>query len=407
LEYWLRYGTTEVPVAVPDENLIAFLSPLEESTSQSPEQIATLAIQHKVGDGTLHDAARSAKKIAIAFNAECASSSLLASTLATQLTEMNREHTILIESAPDLTQPRSSPELPMRNVDVGHMTVKHDPRSSPVIKVGEIEGGKEVWLNGAFADAEIRCVVANVAVNPFWGYSGGPSLLMPGLASEKTARVLLSSTLKTARLPGVLSGNATYEILHRVSTTTPIDLAIHTVERPDGKLAGAFVGHHMETFQQACALSGQLFRRPIQRKADIVIASAGGSTWDRTLFEVSPSLIMSEGACKDHGILVHVAECPEGVGTLYPPVHRDSRDHPLSGRRSFTPERLLGYSLEKISSEHRVYLASTLPEHQASRYSLLAARSVGNAFQRALRHAGKDASVVMMSNASVTAPVIG
>jgi len=266
-----------------------------------------------------------------------------------------------------------------------------------------------VLLNEAFVGAEIRCVVANVAVNSFWGYSGGPSFIVLGLASEKTIRATLRPALRSARLPAVISENPAYEALLRASRMARVDFAIHLVERSDGKLAGVFAGDFLGTFEEACSLAGKVFRPALERKADIVISSAGGAPWDQSLFDASQAAIMAASCCKDHGIMILVAECADGVGG-FPSAGlavRASRGRPTQSQRALTLEKLVEYSLQKLAAEHRVYLVSTLPEHQASRYGLLAAKSVGSALQRAIRHAGKDATVTLIPYGCHTAPLVG
>jgi hypothetical protein len=63
LEFWLPYGATDVAVAVQDENLLGFLGPIEESTSNRLEDVVSTASAEK----NLLEAARQAKKIVIAF----------------------------------------------------------------------------------------------------------------------------------------------------------------------------------------------------------------------------------------------------------------------------------------------------------------------------------------------------
>jgi nickel-dependent lactate racemase len=409
MEFWLPYGATEVPVAVPDENLLGFLSPLESSTVNNIEGTAASGLGYQVGDRRLVEAASQAKKTVIAFNPDSAPSALVARVLAKGLSQKDVEGVCLLESAPDPTVPRSNEPLADKDLESPCPLTRHDPRYSSCVKVGQLEDGAEVLLNETLATAEIRCVVTNVAVNPFWGYSGGPSLLAAGLTSEKTMKTTLRSTPKAQRLPGVLSGNRTYGTLLHISQMIRVDFAVHVVESPGGKVVGIFAGDFFRTFEQACVSAGQIFRPPVQRKADIVISSAGGSAWDRTLFDASPSVIMAASCCKDHGIIVLVAECADGLGKLSSAGSdaRDSKGRRAQSQRGLTLEKVVEYALRRIAAEHRVYLVSTLPEHEASLYQLLSAKSVSSALQRAARHTGKDATVVILPYGGHTAPTVG
>jgi nickel-dependent lactate racemase len=408
LEFWLPYGVTDVAVAIPDENLLGFLAPLDDSTSQNLDEIFPAALQHQTQEGTFLEVASRAKRTVIAFDGRSIACTSATNLLSKRLLERGVQKVELLEGAPDPTVPRSGSASAVSNAQTLAPLTKHDGRTSPVVKVGQLQDGSEILLNETFANADIKCIVAKVAINPFWGYSGGPDFLIPGLASEKTIKACLAPSLRTERLPGILAGNPMHETLLHASQTTRVDLGIHLLERPNGKIAGAFAGDFMETFQQACTLAAKIFRPPLRRKADIVISSAGGTPWDCSLFEASLSLVMAANICKDHGIIILVAECSDGLGELPSGGLRGSelKARLAHARRFFSPEMLLEYSFRKVTGERRVYLVSTLPEHQASSCELLDAKSVRSALERAMRHVGKDATIALLPYGSHTAPML-
>ncbi|HXZ98453.1 MAG TPA: lactate racemase domain-containing protein [Candidatus Acidoferrum sp.] len=407
MEFWLPYGVTDVAVAIPDENLLGFLAPLEGSTSQGLDEIISAALV-RMRDGTLFESASRAKKTVIAFNGRSIVCSSAANMLGEKLVREGIQGVELLEGAPDPTLQRSGLGSADSHPQALCQRTRHDARASQVVKVGQLDDGSEILLNENFVNADIKCVVANVAVNPFWGYSGGPNFMIPELASEKTVKACLSPSLRSERSPGTLAGNPMHETLLRASQTTRVDFAIHLVERPDGKVAGAFAGDFMETFQRACALAAKIFRPPLRRKADIVILSAGGVPWDRSFFEASPSLVMAVNICKDQGIIILVAECSDGSGELPSAglTGSELKARLAHARKFFSLDMLLEYSFRKVAGEHRVYLVSTLPEHQASLCQLLDAKSVKSALERAIRHMGKDAKIALLPYGSHTAPIL-
>ena len=408
MEFWLPYGETDVAVAVPDENLLGFLAPLEDPSSHNPADIVSGALHHQIAKGTLLEVASHARNTVIAYNEKSAASTSIANLLAEALKQNGVQNIHLVEGSLDPTQPRSDHALTHNNSQLLTSLTKHNTKSSPAVKVGQLEDGSEILLNETFANADLKCVVADVTINPFWGYSGGPSFLIPGLAAEKTVKACLSPALKAEKLPGVLAGNPTYETLLRASQSVQVDFAAHIVERLDGSIAGVFAGEFLDTFQQACGLSTKLFRPLLRRKADIVISSAGGIPWDRALFDACSSAILAASICKDQGMIIVAAECPEGLGRFpsggLPAL--DPKGRLAHARRAFSLAMLLEYSFRKVTGEHRTYLVSTLPERQASLYGLLDAKSVKSALERAIRHAGKDATIALIPYGSHTAPLI-
>lgn len=409
MEFWLPYGQTDVAVAVPDENLLGFLAPVGDSSIHDPAEVVRAALHHQTARGTLLEVAKRARNTVIAYSGKSAAPSSIANLLAQGLVQNGAQNIHLLAGSFDSMPLGSDHARTDSNSQPRASATKHDPKGSPVVKVGQLDDGSEVLLNETFASADLKCVVTDVTVNPFWGYSGGPSSLVPGLASEKTVKTCLSPALKAEKLPGVLTGNPTYETLVRASQSVQVDFAVHVVASPDGNIAGAFAGDFLETYQQACSLSTRLFRPSLRRKADIVISSAGGTPWDRTLFDACTSAILAASICKDQGIIIVIAECPDGLGRFPSGGLQtlDPKGRLAHARRAFSLEMLLEYSFRKISGEHRTYLVSTLPERQASLYELLDAKSVRSALERAIRHAGKEATVALVPYGSHTAPLIG
>jgi nickel-dependent lactate racemase len=117
---------------------------------------------------------------------------------------------------------------------------------------------------------------------------------------------------------------------------------------------------------------------------------------------------MAANICKEQGMVVLVAECSDGLGG-FPSgglAGSELKARLAQARRFFSADVLLEYSFRKLSSEHRTYLVSTLPEHQASSCDLLSAKSVRSALERAIRYAGKDATIALVPYGSHTAPLL-
>ncbi len=103
MEFWLPYGATDVAVAVPDENLLGYLSPLEDSTSQNIDEIVSAGLQHQMGEKTLLEAASHAEKTVVAFNGKSMACTSIANRLVEELLKRGVHSVELLEGAPDAT----------------------------------------------------------------------------------------------------------------------------------------------------------------------------------------------------------------------------------------------------------------------------------------------------------------
>ena len=79
-------------------------------------------------------------------------------------------------------------------------------------------------------------------------------------------------------------------------------------------IVAAVAGNAKTAHRHGCKIMAQRDAVPLQEKVDIVIVSAGGYPADLNLYQAQKSLENAGGVVRDGGIIIWVAECPEGFG---------------------------------------------------------------------------------------------
>lgn len=65
--------------------------------------------------------------------------------------------------------------------------VLHDPRRD-LVYLGRTDNGTEIYINRLVAEVDLRVAVGTITPHPFAGFSGGPKILLPGVAGEETIK---------------------------------------------------------------------------------------------------------------------------------------------------------------------------------------------------------------------------
>ena len=164
-------------------------------------------------------------------------------------------------------------------------------------------------------------------------------------------------------------------------------------------------------FVTATKLVEAIYRVTVNRRADIVVVSPGGYPADINLYQAYKALDNALEAVKRGGIIIMVAECPEGhgnqvfydwmrrLGDLKKVEHEVKRHFKLGGHKA--------YYLLKALKNHLIILVSSLPDYYANDvFKLKTARAVNDAFREALKKAGSQARVWVMPQGNSTLPEI-
>jgi nickel-dependent lactate racemase len=290
--------------------------------------------------------------------------------------------------------------------------VSHDCRAQDLVFVGTTKTfGNKVFLNRTFAESDVRILTGDICLHNYAGYSGGHVSVLPGIAGESTIKHNHAMLLDARAKAGVLEGNPVYVDMVEASGLAKVDFVLNTVSNTRGEAVRAFAGDMEQAFVEGVKLVDEMYRIPVDRRADIVVVSAGGYPTDVSLFEACEAVNNALEIVKRGGVIVLVAECSEGHGNE---VFHDwmVRFHDLKTaereiKRNFVWGGHKTYYLLHALQNHTIILVSSMPDYYAAQiFRLKTARAVNDALNDAFNIVGRNGRVWAMPLGSFTLPEI-
>ena len=290
-------------------------------------------------------------------------------------------------------------------------TVSHDCRAADLVHVGTTKShGNKVLVNRVFAEADVRVLLGDVGFHYYAGYGGGRKSVLPAISGEETIKQNHALLLHANSRTGCLEDNPVHRDMTEAARLAKVDFILNVVENKKGEIVKAFAGDLEQAFLEAVKLVDEMYRVTIDRRADILVVSAGGNPADLNLYQAYKAVDNVLDAVKRGGVIILVAECPEGHGNqvFYDWMSRlgDLKNVEREIKRNFVLGGHKAYYLLKALQSHQIILVSSLPDYYAtSIFKLKTARAVNDALTEALKIAGSASRVWAVPQGSYTLPV--
>jgi nickel-dependent lactate racemase len=148
----------------------------------------------------------------------------------------------------------------------------------------------------------------------------------------------------------------------------------------------------------------------IDRQADLVLVSAGGYPKDVNLYQAQKALDNAAHAVRDGGILILVAECPEGLGnrTFEAWLAGGTPDEVLARiQQEFVLGGHKAAAVAAVLTRTQVYLVSALPSELVRKCGMVPFADLGAAVDAAFNSLGPDADTLLLPQGGSILPVVG
>ncbi len=236
--------------------------------------------------------------------------------------------------------------------------------------IGTTSYGTPVEAFEDVADSDFILATGNIEYHYFAGYSGGSKALMPGVCSYNSVRANHSMMLEEMARSGEFTDNPVRKDIEEAGRIAGIDYIFNVILDDSKKIIAAVAGKNNETFIEGIKIYDSIYEISSDKKADIVIASAGGYPKDINLYQAQKALESVKDIVKDGGTIILTAECPEGFGEdrfaewmqgtrdferLYEKIRND---FVLGGHKAVAVSKLLkraGVILYSKFNEHETY----------------------------------------------------
>ncbi|MFB3889566.1 MAG: nickel-dependent lactate racemase [Candidatus Bathyarchaeia archaeon] len=419
VDVWLPYGKTDVCVRIPARNLLGTIEPKERPGCPDPQAEVERALSEPIPVGTrrLRDIALPESKVAIVVN-DATRRTPTATMLQPVLAELNtagvkdENVTVIFGTGTHRSvKPEEAAAILGAEASKRVKAVSHDSKAADLVHIGNTSHGNKVLINRLFVEADVRVLVNDVKFHYYAGYSGGRKSVLPAIAGEETIKHNHALMLSPNAHTGVLEGNPVNEDMVEGARLAKVDFILNVVTNSKCEVVKAFAGDMEQAFAEAVKLVDEMFRVTVDRRADIVVASCGGAPADINLFQAYKAIDAALEVAKRGGVIVLVAECPEGHGNqvFYDWMVRFGELKAVEReiKRNFVLGGHKAYFLLKALQNHQIILVSSLPDYYAANiFKLKTARAVNDALNEAFAIAGKAARVWTMPFGNFTLPQV-
>ncbi len=417
VDVWLPYGKSEVCARIPTRNFLGTIEPKEKPGVADSRAEVERALREPIGTKPLGEIVKPDGTVTVVVDdaTRATPSYLMVSPL---LDELNRvgvkdESITLIFGCGSHREvkPEEMKKLVGEEALERVKLVNHDAKSENLVYLGKTaKFGTKVYVNKVFAEADVRILAGDVELHYYAGYGGGRKSVLPAVSGAETIRHNHAMLLNTKARTGVLEGNPVHEDMVEAAKLAKVDFVLNIVTNSKNELVRAFAGDLEQAFHEGVKLIDEMYKVPIERRAKIVLVSPGGHPLDINLYQAYKGVDNALDAVKRGGVMVLVAECPEGHGhdvfyewmTKFKGVKQMEKEI----KRRFRLGGHKAYYLLKAVQKAEIILVSAMPDYLAQNvFKLKTARAINDALRDAFDIAGKNARVWAMPHGNMTLPV--
>lgn len=417
VDVWLPYGKTEVCARIPTGNYLGAIEPKEKPGVVDARAEVERALKEPLGTKRLNEIAKPGNTVAIVVDdsTRATPSYLIVPPILDELAEIGvKEEDITLIFACG-THRAVKPEE-MRKL-LGEETlervraISHDCMSEDNVYLGKTSFGTKVYVNKVFAEADVKILTGDVGLHYYAGYGGGRKSILPGVSGAKTIQhnhaMLLDAKAKT----GILEGNPVHEDMVEAAKLAKVDFILNIVVNSKQELVRAFAGDLEQAFFEGVRLVDEMYKVPIERRADIVVVSPGGQPLDINLYQAYKAVDGALEAVKRGGVIVLVAECSEGHGDEvfyeWMTKFKSLSDMERQIKRHFRLGGHKAYYLTDALRRAKIFLVSVMPDYYAVNvFKLKTAKTVNDAMIGALDIVGNKAKVWAIPYGNLTLPIM-
>jgi len=418
VDVWLPYGKTEVCARIPTRNYLGNIEPKEKPGAKDARAEIERALNEPIGTKRLSEIAEKGDKAAIVVDDQTRDtpSHLIIPPILDELNKAGvKDQDITIIFGCGTHRPVKLEEM---KTLVGEETlqrakaISHDCRAKDLAYMGKTKTfGIKVYVNKVFAEADLRILTGDISLHYYAGYGGGRKSVLPAVCGEETIQHNHAMILHPKSRTGVLEGNPIHEDMVEAAELADAHFIVNIVTNSKRELVRAFAGHPQQAFYEGVKLVDEMYKVPIEKRADIVIVSPGGHPHDIDLYQAYKGVDSALDAVKRGGVIVWAAECPEGHGNdvfyEWMVKFKEPREMETEIKRHFRLGGHKAYYLLKALQRVQIILVSTMPDYYATGvFKLRTARAMNDALRDAFEITGKDGKVWVMPHGNIMLPVV-
>lgn len=408
------FGKTTQTVEVRDDRLLGILHANEVKAELTDEAAVRAALDAPIGAPPVEQVVHAGEKIAIVtsdITRPCPTWKMLPPLLdRLYAAGVAREDITLVFALGSHRRHTSEEQRHLAGERAWREIRCIDSDPDDCVHLGETEAGTPVDIFRPVAEADRVICLANIEYHYFAGYSGGAKSIMPGVSTRAAIQSNHRMMVDPEAHAGKLDGNPIREDIEQAGRILGIDYILNVVLDEHKNIVHAVAGDAVKAHRAGCAFLDTLYRKPIERRADIVLVSQGGAPKDLNLYQTQKALDNAKHAVRDGGIIIVIGSCREGLGeTVFEQWIREAQKPSDLTERVRHHFRLGGHKAAAIAMvlEHaQIYLVSEMPDELVRKCFLTPYPDAQTALDAAYEALGADATVLAMPYGGSTLPIV-
>jgi len=416
----LAYGHSRLPVEVPDDAAVVTPVPTPAATDVPAE--LRRALREPVSGPPLRERVRRGQTVAISACdvTRAQPREAMLTVLLEELDGIVDLDDVVVLVATGTHRANTEPELRAMFGDAivdSVRIVNHDSRAGDTHRfVGTFGDGVPVSLNALWVDADVRLTTGFVEPHFFAGFSGGPKMVAPGLASLDTVLVLHDAKrIGSPRATwGVTVGNPVHDDVRAIAEATGVTYAFDVILNQDQQVIEAFGGDVLPMHAAAIESARRVAMAPVDEPFDVVVTSGAGHPLDQNLYQSVKGMSAASQVVRPGGTILCAAQCGDGF-----PDHGSYREvltsapspqalvDLIAAREKTVPDQWQVQIQARIQSAHRVVMHTDhLTDDQLAEAHLEQTADIAATVGEAVQKAGPDARVCVLPEGPQTIPYV-
>jgi len=412
----LKYGKDEVRLPIQDKNIIKILNLKKQKALLNPENSLKELFKSPINSPSLRDLIiqKKAKNVLIIVN-DITRPTPYEVILPPLLDELHqtgiKKENIIFMVATGIHRSNSQEEIKGmfgENIFSAYKFINHDCDDPHLKDLGKLKSGNKLWVDPIVSDIDFIITTGVIVPHYFAGFSGGRKSILPGICGRRTIEGNHSRMVHPNARSGNLKDNPVHQEMQEAAEKVGVDFNINVVTDEHSEIIEIVAGELLASWQQGVEICKQIYICPIEKKADVVIASAGGYPKDINVYQAQKALNNAYQAIKSGGTIILLAECLEGYGESTFKNWIEEENSPDDIIERLNKKFVLGghkaYAIAKLTKEVEVILVSSLPPEKVRKLFFIPMENISQALNYIQDKYGKDFQAYILPSGNAVLP---
>ena len=412
----LKYGKEEIRLSIEDKNIIKMLNLKKQKVLLNPENKLRELLKNPIGCPSLKELIfqKKASKILIIVNdiTRPTTYEIILPPLLDALRQIGiKKENITFIIATGIHRGNSKEELENifgKDLVSNYKFVNHNSDDSNLKYLGKLKSSNELWVNPIVSQTDFIITTGVIVPHYFAGFSGGRKSILPGICGRKTIEANHAQMVHPDARAGNLKGNPVHQEMQEAAEKVGVDFNINVVTDEKHQIIEIVAGELLTSWQQGVEICKKIYLCPIEKKADVVIASAGGYPKDINVYQAQKTLNNAYQAIKPEGTIILLAECLEGYGepTFEKWIEEANTSDDIIKRlkNKFVLGGHKAYAIAKLAKEVEVILISSLPSEKVRKLFFIPMEDISQALNYVNDKYGEDFQAYILPSGNTVVP---